>query len=87
MAGTIQRLLRPGNDAAGPGTGRRGLRSPCVGRDVPPVPDYRREDAVFRTIIVPVDGSDHARKAVEIASRLAEPDGGRIVLILSLIHI
>lgn len=48
---------------------------------MPPVPEYRREDPVFRTIIVPVDGSDHARKAVEIASRLAEPDGGRIVLV------
>jgi len=36
---------------------------------------------MFRKIIVPVDGSDHARKAIDVASRLADPKGGRIVLV------
>lgn len=35
----------------------------------------------FKTLIVPVDGSDAAGKAVEVASDLAVRHGGRIVLL------
>lgn len=36
---------------------------------------------MFRTILVPIDGSDHAGKAVAIASDLATKYGARLVLL------
>lgn len=41
---------------------------------------------MFKTIVVATDGSDHARKAVEIASDLAEQYGSKLVLIHTLLH-
>ena len=36
---------------------------------------------MFKTMVVPVDGSDAAGKAVEVASTLAARDGARVVLL------
>lgn len=41
----------------------------------------RAEPMVFKTILVPIDGSDHAGKAVVIASDLAVKYGARLVLL------
>ena len=36
---------------------------------------------MFKTILVPIDGSDHARKATELAGDIAEKYGAEVVLL------
>ena len=41
---------------------------------------------MLSTIVVPTDGSDHARKAVALAADLAEKYAARVVLLHVLLH-
>lgn len=40
----------------------------------------------MRTILVPVDGSDHSMKAIDLACDLARAHGGRVALMHVLLH-
>lgn len=41
---------------------------------------------MIKTILVPTDGSDHANKAIELASDLASKYGAKIVLLHAMLH-
>jgi nucleotide-binding universal stress UspA family protein len=53
----------------------RGCRSPTIDKDV------ERSNTMFKRILVPLDGSEHAERAIPVAARIARISGGTIIFL------